>query len=430
MSQQYAGARTSTEGTISVADAAPDVPHRGPVLIFLIANAISQIGSILTFVALPWFVLQTSGSATRTGITAFFSTVPLVLAGFFGGSLVERLGFKRASVLSDLGSGIAVALIPALYHAGTLPFGMLLVLVFLRALVAAPGATARQSLLPDLIPHSGFASERVNAVNQAIFRASILLGAPLAGILIVLIGTANLLWFDAASFFLSALLIGIAVPANHHKRAANRTSRYWGELREGFTFIRRDRLIFAIIAAATVGNFLLNPIFGIAMPVYVRTELGNAAWLGVILAAFGAGSVAGTLLYGVIALRVSRFAAFLGGHIVMTAASAILITMPGVVTIVAIMIVIGLGIGPISPLVFIVLQERVPAELRGRVFGMFTALANASIPIAMATAGYVVDGLGLRPTFILVTGAMIALTASITLAPVFRDIETKTAPGH
>ena len=150
--REQTGTLASPEGATSALDETQNGPQRGPVLAFLIANAISQVGSKLTLVALPWFVLQTSGSASRTGITAFFFTVPLVVAAFFGGGIVERLGFKRASIVSDLGSGIAVALIPLLYAASALPFGLLLALVFLRSLVGTPGGTARQSLLPDLIP--------------------------------------------------------------------------------------------------------------------------------------------------------------------------------------------------------------------------------------------------------------------------------------
>ncbi len=64
---------------------------------------------------MPWFVLQTTGSATKTGITAAVTALSF-LASLFGGALVDRLGFKRVSVATDLTSGIAVALIPLLYH--------------------------------------------------------------------------------------------------------------------------------------------------------------------------------------------------------------------------------------------------------------------------------------------------------------------------
>ena len=75
------------------------------------ANAISFVGNNLTNIAIPWFVLVTTGSAAKTGITLFFSITPIVIAGFFGGALVDRLGYKRTSIIADLASGVTVAAI-------------------------------------------------------------------------------------------------------------------------------------------------------------------------------------------------------------------------------------------------------------------------------------------------------------------------------
>lgn len=73
------------------------------------ATALSMVGNALTFVAIPWFVLQTTGSAARMGLVGGAITLAAVLAGLFGGPIVDRLGFGRTSVLADLTSGAAVA---------------------------------------------------------------------------------------------------------------------------------------------------------------------------------------------------------------------------------------------------------------------------------------------------------------------------------
>ena len=69
-----------------------DSPDRLPIIALFTANAISMVGNMLTMIAIPWFVLQTTGSAMQTGITGFFSILPVVLAGLFGGALVDRIG--------------------------------------------------------------------------------------------------------------------------------------------------------------------------------------------------------------------------------------------------------------------------------------------------------------------------------------------------
>src|SRR5437773_508235 len=187
--------------------------RRSPVYVFLIGNAISYVGDILTLLAIPWFVLQTTGSVTQTGVTAFFSTLPMVCSAFFGSTLVDRLGYKRTSVIGDIASGVTVALIPLLYHTVGLAFWELLALVFLGGLLKSPGVTARNALVPDLAARATMRLERANALADGVSRISRFIGAPLAGVLIAVIGTSNLLWLDAASFAVSAILIGLAVPS-------------------------------------------------------------------------------------------------------------------------------------------------------------------------------------------------------------------------
>ena len=111
--------------------------NRLPLLALFAANAISMVGNVLTAIAIPWFVLQTTGSATQTGITGFFSILPVIVAGLFGGTLIDRLGYRRTSISADLASGLTVALVPLLYFTVGLQFWQLMILVFLCALLDA-----------------------------------------------------------------------------------------------------------------------------------------------------------------------------------------------------------------------------------------------------------------------------------------------------
>src|SRR3954451_21058278 len=95
---------------------------RVPVIALLGANTISLVGSQLTIVAIPWFVLITTGSAARTGLVAFCELIPTILASFFGGALVDRLGHRRTSITADLISGTTVAIIPLLHTTVGLAF--------------------------------------------------------------------------------------------------------------------------------------------------------------------------------------------------------------------------------------------------------------------------------------------------------------------
>lgn len=109
-----------------------------PLYSLFIANAISLVGNVFSLIAIPWFVLQTTGSATQTGITGFFTILPVVLAGFLGGTLIGRLGYKRTSIIADLASGLTTAMIPMFYFTIGLEFWQLI----LGLLISANGGGA------------------------------------------------------------------------------------------------------------------------------------------------------------------------------------------------------------------------------------------------------------------------------------------------
>ena len=203
--------------------------RRGPLFALFAANAISMSGNVAALVAIPWFVLETTGSASRTGLVAAAGLVPVIVSGFIGGALVDRLGYRRTSVIADLASSLAVAAIPILSVTVGIEFWQLVVLVFLGGLLDAPGTTARASLLPDVAADAGWSLERASGAAAVVERSSRLLGAPAAGVLIAIVGATSVLWIDAASFLVSAALIVVGIragraPSRSLSRSAEATS--------------------------------------------------------------------------------------------------------------------------------------------------------------------------------------------------------------
>ena len=161
-------------------------PEVRPLYSLYSANAISYAGNVLTALAIPWFVLSSTGSASKTGLVAAFGMIPVIIAGVFGGTLVDRFGFKRCSIAADLASGTTVAAIALCHALGVLSFPLLLILVFAGALLDAPGQTSRSALVPNLAAMAGETIDRASATLQAVERGSRLVAAPIAGLLIAL----------------------------------------------------------------------------------------------------------------------------------------------------------------------------------------------------------------------------------------------------
>ena len=385
--------------------------NRIPILALLAANAISTVGNVVTLVAIPWFVLETTGSPAMAGVTAFFSAVAAIPAAFFGGVIVDRLGHKRASVISDVLSGVTVALIPLLYITVGLEFWHLLALVFLGALLDAPGSTARAAIVPELSEMAGMRLEKANAAAQAVFQASFLLGAPLGGVLVAAMGAANVLWLNAVTFALSAGMVGLLVPLVKIAAAdVEERGSYMVDLKAGLKFIASSRLLVTLVVTVMITNFLDSPMFSVVMPVYARDILGSSVDLGLIMGGFGAGAFAGAVLYGVLGHRFSRRTTFVLAFVGMAIPLWVLVALPGqpIVTLGA--IVTGVAAGPINPLIRTVIQERVPPIMRARILGTVSAGAYIAAPLSMALSGWVIEWIGLRGTLFIYAASYLVLT--------------------
>ena len=398
-----------------------------PLYSLFTANAISLIGNVITTIAIPWFVLQTTGSATQTGITGFFTILPVVLAGFFGGTLIDRLGYRRTSIISDLASGITVALVPILFFTIGLEFWQLMVLVFLGALLDTPGGTARAALLPELAEQAGMPIERVTSLTHVIERSARMIGAPLAGFLIGITGTANVLWLDAASFFVSAAMIWLLVPVYklaHHDREEKPRS-YLDELREGLRFIARDALILAIVIMVMLTNFLDAIFGGVLQPVYVNEVFENALPLGLLIAANGGGAVVGGLIFAAIGHRLPRHATFVAAFVLTGFRFWVYALYPSLAVLLVVTFICSLGAGPLNPIIGAVEFERIPPNMRGRVFGAITAGAWVAMPLGMLLGGVLTENLG---TFTMMIGLAITYlitTLSMAFIPAMKEMNRK-----
>jgi MFS family permease len=397
--------------------------RRLPVYALMTANAVSLTGNSLSAIAIPWFVLQTTGSPFQAGLISFFNLLPLAFAGFFGGVIVDRLGFKTSSIVSDLASGVAVGLIPLFYTLGWLPFWLLAILVTIGAILDVPGNAARQSLLPDLAQSSGLTLPRINSAHSTIVRLTQLVGPPLAGLLIVATGAVNALWLDAASFGISVLLVALFVPRIASGGAKKSNQSYIGQMKEGLAFLQRDRVIVSLITILSVTNLLLNPIFIVLLPVYAKTTTNNALDLGWMIAGFSVGTVSASIYYGWRGHKLSRRLLFVGCIFVINFPLCLLIGQPDPLFTTFLLFIIGLMIGAIGPMVMTVMGERTPAELRGRVFGVFGTLANAAIPLSVLATGFLLEIMRASVVIALLAFCFMLITIIAVLLPAFRELD-------
>lgn len=388
--------------------------RQSPLLALLVARAISETGTLLSGVALPLFVWSVTGSTVQVGLITASLTLPLLITGLAGGPLVDRLGPRRVSVCTDVGALLAFGCIPLLYALGALPLPALAVLVFVGSCAEALGLTARASLLPDLAREAGWSLERATAAVSAIGRAAIVIGPLLAGVLVGVVGPAPVLFLDALSFGLSALLIAMGVA---RQPVRGQAANYGRELREGLRFLRQDRQILTLVGLFGGFNLLINPIFMVVLPVYTSTVLGSSSALGVLIASFGAGTLGGALLYGAIGTRFDRRTLLVWCFCAITLAFAPLLGRGSLPLLAAGCALMGLGVGPCGPLIMTSLAERTPVELRGRIFGLYNAGAYGGIPLGVLLIGQTMEYASVETALLVLAGGFVLLTGALLRLP-------------
>jgi MFS family permease len=395
---------------------------RGSLLVLIAANAVSLAGNVLATVAVPWFVLETTGSAAKTGVAAFFTTLPLAFGAVFGGTIADRVGHRLASVVTDLASAAAIGAVPLLYALDRLEFWHLALLVFLTSLFDAPGQSAREALVPQLAEQSGRSLERATSLWVSTEHIAYVVGAPLAGLLIASVGAANVLWIDAASFVLAALLVLVGVGGTRVRAASAR--RYLDELREGVRFLVSDPVLRFFLVAATIGNMLAAPIAFVFLPVYANEIVESSLALGLCIAAYGFGGIGGAILLEPIVRIFGRRRAYLLSWLIWVAVYFLIALLPPLPIMLAILLATGLSVA--APIEALIRQERTPPHLRARVFATYMAALTLVAPIGALAAGLLVEEMGLRPTILTVAVAN-AIGAAVFVRPAARSVQAATS---
>ncbi len=397
---------------------------RAPIYALLAANTLSFVAEAVAMVAIPWFVLELTGSYAQMGLIGFFTFLPRVVATFLGGQVVDRIGFRTASITSDLLSGISVMGIPILHPSGHLSFEWLIVLVILGAFFDGPGATAKDAMVPELAAEAGIGLDRVNAFFQGSRRLSAFIGPAVAGFLIAAVGTSNVLWVNAVVFGLSALVTiafipAVAAPEDTHGAPGS----FWQNTLFGFRFIRQHPLMLWLACIVGLMNFLDAPLATVTLPALVSENYGTAAKVGLLLSSHGAGAVLGTILFSTKPTRFSRRRTFVTGFVAIGIGYLALAAIPPYPLALAAMFAVGLIGSPINPILMSIRQELVPLQYRARVFGTTTAIAFVAIPLGQLIGGYAIEWLGVQVFIAAVAAIYIATIVAFSFAPALRQMD-------
>jgi MFS family permease len=385
-----------------------DVLRNRWLLAVVAAQIVSGLGSRMTFLALPWFVLATTGSAAKMGVVLAVEMAPVALLGIPSGALVARLGALSSMRIADLARVPLMASIPALHAAGLLSFPLLLAIVFLIGCFLAPFSASQRVVLAELVGDDDPAAlAQANAVVEGGNTITSLLGPAVAGVLIALVGPTNLLYVDAATFALSFLTLTLFVP---RRPPVPQTDDSRGLL-AGLRFFLQDALLWRIGATSVCIHFF-GTALAISLPVLAYVEYGQSPRLaGLFFAALGGGALLGTL----VAMRLLPRFQPLRLAAVAIMALVLPIWLLGLDLPAWGVVLVLFASGVPQPLVnaptISLITAKAPAALRPKVMTALMTIAMLAGPLGILAAGPLLEQLGPRTVFLFIAGGLTVFAA-------------------
>jgi MFS family permease len=383
------------------------------------AGTVSGAGSAVTTVALQVLVVSTlHATATEVGLVNAARWLPYLLFGLLVGVLVDRRARRPVLVVTDLGRGLLLGVIPllALDHRLSVLAVAALMVVF-GALSLAHDA-ADQSFLPRLVPPT--ALTRANMRVQQSSSVATTAGPLAAGGIVAVLGAPLAVLVDAASYLVSAALIGTLRHTNRPDTAGRGADRQvWRELRDGFRWVYRHPTLGPLAVTGHVWfvfNSMVNTVF---VPYALDGLRLGAVGLGAAYACAGVGGLLGAALCERLGHRFGLGRTVIVSQWLFPVAFGLIALARGPAALVLVgagQFVFGVGLGLGSPLEMAFRQALTPDELLGRTNATIRSFNWGVITVGAPLGGVLADHFGYRPALLVgiigVAGAAAALHLS------------------
>ncbi len=377
---------------------------RRDLRLFFAGQAVSLAGTWMQTVAQAWLVWRLTRSSELLGVVNFLGSVPVFLFGIWAGSLADRLPRRRLVLATQANAIVQASLLAGLTLAGVVRPWHVVVLAAMLGLTYAFEIPARQALLSDL---AGEDAPNAIALNSSIVNAARVVGPALAGAVVASVGEGWAFALNAASFVGTYYALLVMRPPAQPPATGGRRAH----VLEGLAYAGRTAHVRALLGLLAVSSFFALP-YQTLLPVFSSEILGGGARLyGGLLACAGAGALAGAIglllrtgLRG-LGRRVAAGATLLGAGIVALSFSRS-VAVSGIA-----LAVVGFGLITQMAGTMTLLQGLAPAEMRGRVMGLFSTLFVGVTPFGALAAGLAASRAGATRT--LAVGGAVVLAASL-----------------
>lgn len=394
----------------------------------VIANLISRFGDSVDSIAYGWMVYAMTGSKLLLGTIFAVNAIPGIIFSPFVGVLVDHFPKKKLIIIGDIGRGVVVSLTALLFLTNNLEPWHLFVFTFINSTFETFVSNSKFSLIPSFLPDELMLSG--SSFSKSLMSFGELLGVGLAGLIIATLGIPAAIFIDGLTFFISSILISfLKINEDESKKEPLNIKTYFENLKEGFSYVKKDTLLFIIILLGAFANFCLAPI-SVLMPAFVKETLkGGANGLSLIAAGFSIGMIVGGIITSQFGSRVKNGKLFVIGMSGIAVCYSLL-SLPGKVNIpiitpllfaATLFFLIGFFM-PVatSPLSAHILTKT-PRNILGRVGSLMSMVMLSAMPLGGALTGIVSETVSMSMMFLGMGIIMFVVTLLPLLNKDFRN---------
>jgi MFS family permease len=389
----------------------------------------SLLGDQFALIAMPWLVLQLTGDPVALGTVLALEGIPRALFMLFGGAITDRLSPRVILIASDVVRLALTAFMTIVVAAGVVEIWMLYAFSLGFGLVAGFAVPAGNSIVPMVVEEKDL--QAGNSIVMGIGQLVGFVGPLLAGILLGVY--AKSLWgiglafgIDAVTFAVSAIMLGMMHTGGQLAGAdsGEQQEGVWAAIVAGLSYVWQNealRLMFTVIAAV---NFLfVGPIL-VGIPVLADQRLAEGAMaFGVLMSGFAGGNLGGFLLAGLLPRPSANTIRLL--LITLLTVFGLVTAMLGFIYLtwidLILMVLLGVGTGYITIILFTSIQTRTPKAMLGRIMSLLMLSSTGLVPVSQALSGVIVAW-NLSVLFLLAGGSIVLVTLWTALQPALETL--------
>jgi MFS family permease len=393
------------------------------------AALFASAGNSAVHIAIPWLVLEITGSSANAGVVLGISGFSVIFSAPLIGGLIAVLGARPVSIWADIISAGSVVLFPIVGTLFGLNLASLLIIAIVGALFDPAGATARKSLIQAVAERDGLSLLKFNGTYEAAATIGTVIGPTGAAIAIGLIGINATFYVIAIVFILASCLAFFIPVVTTYVRTEERFSvgNVLNETRVGMNALWRDKPLMSLVGLYTLLTAIYMPVESIVLSRYFR-DLNEPQTFGFVLSAMSVGVVIGALQFH----RAVRI--FSPGNMViisMTLIGAVVCAMaflPNAIIFIGLGLALGLAFGPVSPMTNYLVQQRMPQQLHGPVFGTQFSLMYLATPAGTLALGLIVQSVAIPPLLFWIGALFIGVTLLVGFTGPLRRLTIDALP--